>query len=725
MKKRKERIEAEKALQFTENFKSVKKATTYLGTTVLMGTAGVGLSRTKALADTTVQVADGQQTGAKNAGSQGQANGSSNQQGQGTVAAQNSQSTPQTTSGQASSSSEQTASQAKQQVETNGVNQQNTANKSLATNSVSTYSTRSLFTSTQGFINNIAPSAMQVAQQRGLYASLMIAQAALESGWGSSSLATSAHNLFGVKWSGSGAFVSMQTSEYYGGKSHTVQANFQKYSSYTDSLNNYANLILGHFPNSTLKAGSVEKAAANLAHGVYGTYATAPDYADKLVRLVNQYNLKQYDSKQSSTVGSSTPIIDQTSTKTNQSGAVAANGQYTVKSGDSLYRIAINHGMTLPELKSANNLTGNDIYPGQKLKVKQSGTTSSTSSKPAAGQAQKTTTSAQKPANAQTYRVQKHDSLWSISQKFKTKVDQLRAWNNLQGDIIYVNQELVVGQKAAQTTPVKTQKVNQNQPAATQQNKQTTAGSSYTVKSSDSLWAIAHQHNMTVAQIKKLNNLTSDLITVGQKLQLSGPQKSQTTSTAQKKTAAPEPNDSSSTYQVKSGDSLWSIATQHGMTVPALKAANHLTSDLITVGQKLQVRGKSAAKTSTQTKQASAKKTSSSKQIAGTYVVQKNDSLWSIANEHHTTIAKLRELNHLTGSVIYIGQSLRVQQRSSVNAATKTVQSQDAKQGSYVVAQGDSLWRIATRNKLTVNQLKSLNHLVSDTIYVGQTLKLK
>src|SRR5699024_8609531 len=95
------------------------------------------------------------------------------------------------------------------------------------------------FGSAEGFIAQIAQSAMQVAQQRGLYASMMIAQAGLESGWGGSLLSTQANNLFGVKWSGSGQYVEMPTNEYYGGQTHRVMAKFQRYSSYAESLNRY------------------------------------------------------------------------------------------------------------------------------------------------------------------------------------------------------------------------------------------------------------------------------------------------------------------------------------------------------------------------------------------------------------------------------------------------------------------------------------------------------
>ena len=714
MKKRKDRIEQEKALQFTENFKSVKKATTYIGTTVLMGTAGVGLNRTKALADSTVQVENGQ--GDPNHNAQATAT----QQTAGTTQtpqAQNAKQAPTTqqTTPQATPSAQST------QVQGPAVQAQGSDENSLLRVAPTT------FGSAEGFIAQIAQSAMQVAQQRGLYASMMIAQAGLESGWGGSLLSTQANNLFGVKWSGSGQYVEMPTNEYYGGQTHRVMAKFQRYSSYAESLNRYADLIQGHFPKSTLSAATVEQATVNLAHGVYGTYATDPGYAASLQRVINVYGLKQYDSK---TSGSSTSTTlpnansgqtsqpTQTSTGNNNANH-AANGNYTVRKGDNLYRIAQNHGMNLQQLKDINHLTSDNIQIGQKLVV--NGVTNSkpvqNTTKP--NQPSKPVTKPQ--VKGQTYQVQSKDSLWSISQKFKTTPDQLRKWNNLSTDIIFVGQNLVVSDKQATTAPSQPQQPSK--PATPQP-----TGTTYVVKAGDSLWSIAHSHHLTVDQVKEFNHLNSDLIKKGQKLVLAKTNGTGQNATKPKpQTPAKKPVTNTGSYVVKSGDSLWSIATAHQMSVGALKAANKLSGDLIVVGQKLKVNTNTTS--APQNKQPVHKPTQASQSHTslptGSYEVKKNDSLWSIANAHNTTIAKLREWNHLTGSVIDIGQKLKIQGSVSVNTAAHKTTGKVSGQKTYMVQKQDSLWRIATRNQLTVNQLKALNHLISDTIYVGQTLRLK
>ena len=240
MKSRKERLENKKQQLLSENIKSVKKATTYIGTTVLMGTAGLVLSKVKAQADT-VQI--DQNTSSNNNNENTSAN-SNNINDQNQVSTQTAQTQTQA----------QAASSSQEQSQVASASQAVPSSAAAPTVNVS----RTYPGNVQTFLNNIAGPAQQVAQQRGLYASLMIAQAALESGWGGSYLSTSAYNLFGVKWSGSGAYIELPTQEFYNGSYHTIYDKFQRYSSYAESLNGYANVITTRFPKST-RANSADR----------------------------------------------------------------------------------------------------------------------------------------------------------------------------------------------------------------------------------------------------------------------------------------------------------------------------------------------------------------------------------------------------------------------------------------------------------------------------------
>ncbi len=144
----------------------------------------------------------------------------------------------------------------------------------------------------------------------------------------------------------------------------------------------------------------------------------------------------------------------------------------------------------------------------------------------------------------------------------------------------------------------------------------------YIVKSGDSLWGIATKNNTTVAELKRLNNLTSNILNIGQILKL------------------PTSETQTNTYTVKSGDSLWNIANRYNTTVDELKRLNNLTSNILNIGQVL--------------------KLPTNEIQTNTYTVKSGDSLWNIANRYNTTVDELKRLNNLTSNILNIGQILKL-----------------------------------------------------------------
>lgn len=183
-------------------------------------------------------------------------------------------------------------------------------------------------------------------------------------------------------------------------------------------------------------------------------------------------------------------------------------------------------------------------------------------------------------SEAASYTVKSGDSLWAIANRYKTTVAQLQQLNNIKGSLIFPGQVLRMNSEPAQnTTP----------PAAQPSQPSAPSNSTYTVKSGDSLWVIANRHNTTVAKLQQLNNITGSLIYPGQVLRVNGTPAQNTTPPATKP-STPEPSaPSSSTYTVKSGDSLWVIANRYGLTVNKLMSLNNLTGTIIYPGQVLKV----------------------------------------------------------------------------------------------------------------------------------------
>lgn len=141
----------------------------------------------------------------------------------------------------------------------------------------------------------------------------------------------------------------------------------------------------------------------------------------------------------------------------------------------------------------------------------------------------------------------------------------------------------------------------------------------YVVKKGDSLWSIAKKYNMTVDELKSINNLKSNLLSIGQRLKIK------------------ESNDNQNIYIVKKGDTLYKIANMYGTTVDNLKALNNLKNNNLSIGQKLIVPSKNKI-----------------------YIVQKGDSLWSIARKYDTTVDSIKKNNNLSTNVLQIGQKLKI-----------------------------------------------------------------
>src|SRR5699024_6717882 len=210
------------------------------------------------------------------------------------------------------------------------------------------------------FINIIGEHARKIAKDNNLYASVMVAQAALESGFGSSTLSSAPnYNLFGIKGSYKGQSVTMLTWEHVNGKDIYVNANFKKYPSYLESLLDNAYLLRnGTNWDSKFYSGTWRENAKSYQDAtawLVGRYATDPAYANKLNNLIATYNLTRFDVPYNGEVVVP-PIEDDKDVEPSTGDQNSNSTTYTVKSGDTLTHIALKYGMSVSELKQLNNL---------------------------------------------------------------------------------------------------------------------------------------------------------------------------------------------------------------------------------------------------------------------------------------------------------------------------------------------------------------------------------
>lgn len=256
------------------------------------------------------------------------------------------------------------------------------------------------------------------------------------------------------------------------------------------------------------------------------------------------------------------------------------------------------------------------------------------------------------PLGSDYYTVKKGDTLWDIANKYGTTVSKLKSLNNLKSNVLQVGQTLKVSSSEKEIIP--------------------DDYLVYKVKNGDNLSKIAKEYDTTVSTIMKINNLNSDKLAINQQLLLPKTKKT----------------DGEKTYTVKKGDTLSQIAYDNKITTSELKKANNLASDLLKIGQVLIIPSKSTGEIN--------------------YIVQKGDNLYTIANKYDTTVSDIKKLNNLSTNTLQIGQVLKIP--GSINYNT------------YIVKKGDSLWKIANKYDTTVKKIMTINNLSTPTLKIGQSL---
>ena len=515
----------------------------------------------------------------------------------------------------------------------------------------------------QNFLSTIGGYARDIAKNNDLYASVMIAQAILESGWGQSGLASAPnYNLFGIKGDYNGNSVRMDTLEDDGsGNYYAAKEPFRKYSNYGESLNDYASLLTGdNNPNSwrykfyygarVSATNSYQDATQHLT----GRYATDTRYASKLNQLIQTYGLTQYDAGGSSTASPARPQAPAT-----------GGGSYTVQAGDSYWRIANKYGISIEELQRLNGTSSYFLYPGQSLVVP--GSASTTSGSASSTSSSTTSTRSAAPAAGGSYTVQAGDSYWRIANKYGISIQELQRLNGTSDYTLHPGQSIKVpgsGTNASASS-------NSSSASTSTTSAAPAAGGSYTVQAGDSYWRIANKYGISISELQRLNGTSNYFLYPGQSIKVPGsgsanatPAPAATTASttsAPAETPVPAPSTGGGNYTVQAGDSYWRIANKYGISISELQRLNGTSNYFLYPGQSIKVPGGGAAAETPAPTPAPVSQTpapaespapaaaetpapaanNASQASGGSYTVQAGDTLYSIARRNGVDVYKL------------------------------------------------------------------------------------
>jgi LysM repeat protein len=321
---------------------------------------------------------------------------------------------------------------------------------------------------------------------------------------------------------------------------------------------------------------------------------------------------------------------------------------------------------------------------------------------------------------AEYHRVKRGETLSSIAQKYGMSIAELKEKNRIKGSKLSLKQQLKVKDEENLMVIEPGRAIAKNAKSefeiAKKQQSIESANSLHIVKSGETLFSIAKANNITVAELKKLNDLSNGKIRLGQELKVNQADVAVATIAANKV----EVEATSISYKVKKGETLSSISKKYNITEDELKASNNLKSNILRSGQSLQI-AQVAAPTSTIA--------SNKVEVAATpisYKVKRGETLSSISKKHNMTEDELKVLNNLKSSKIRFGQELNVNQPLEVAAVADGAKNTKTEPtvATYKVKKGETLSGIAEKNNVSVADLKSINNLRSTSLRPGQQLQL-
>lgn len=385
--------------------------------------------------------------------------------------------------------------------------------------------------------------------------------------------------------------------------------------------------------------------------------------------------------------------------------------QHTVAAGETVGAIAKKYGLSAKELMEMNKLSSHNLRIGQKLKVK-----GEAKSEAVARRTETSPAVASAASVGGVHVVAAGESLGVIAEKYGLKTKELMELNGLNDHKLSIGQKLKVpqgsGQKVAAKSP---QPASDQKPITSSSAQSAPSGGVHVVASGENLGLIAAKYGLKTQELMDLNGLTGHSLRVGQKLNVSK-------AAARPMAAAAKPEATTSApaastpglHVVAGGENLGGIAKKYGLSVKELMDLNNMAGPDLKIGQKLKVAGSkaSASQAATPKPQPSEIKKAETPKPQPTETAKAEAPKDAVSENKKIEPPKALASQSVKGEVKSSGESSPVA-KGNLGGST------------HKVAEGDTLYNIARRNNISVEELMKLNGLENNTVKVGQTIKVK
>lgn len=521
------------------------------------------------------------------------------------------------------------------------------------------------------YIETYKKIAVSEMYRSGIPASIKMAQGLLESNKGNSRLATEGNNHFGIKckkgWTGKTIYEDDD-------EKHEC---FRGYASASESFMDHSAFLMGN-PRYAFLFDYDKTDYKNWANGLkQAGYATNPKYPALLIDIIERHRLHELDKMKLEDVDKQQPPKKDTPVTpppviTKQPNQVFVYNKIPavrVSAGETVVSIAKSNEMMPWQIRKYNDLSrGYDVSSGEIIYLKPK----------------------KRKGSAPFHTVQSGESMWSISQTYGIKVKHLYKKNRLDrkleeqpapGEVIYLQKKREEEPKLRGTEKIPEKKVVLAQPVKTND----TIPNPQEVKKTGQVQpVITEKPAVTPKEARDTANIPREKINHDEKL---------------------------TTHTVVPGETLFSIAKRYQMSVDQIADLNNLQGYAIKVGQELVINGNFE------------EKKPDTKTTDFFHEVKAGETLYAIARKYNTTVEQLKELNHLGDTPLSVGQKLYLSKAPATEKKQETPV--NAPKELHTVEKGDTLYSIAKKYNITVEQLKALNNMQDNTLSIGQQLRVK